>query len=421
MRGMLLVFVVTLLAMLASYALLSRGDGYVLLSMAGYTVEMPFVIAVFCVLLLFLALYLLIATLRALLGTRRSVVGWARNQRRQKGLNRTTQGLIAFVEGRWDFARRSLAKAADSSSTPLVNYLFAARASSAIGDAKAVDGFLKQAELSTEGADVAIGLTQAELQIQSGQFEQALATLLRVKKQTSSHPLVLRLLTRVYTELSDWQQLLKLIPSLRQAKGVALSEAEIAALEQSACRELLRDAAKKGGHEELAAAWKQLPSSAKKRAVIVADYAERLIEQGQLVEAEAAVRNQLHRLYDTDLAEIYGRTLADRPERQRAFAEKLLKANPDDAQLQIALARICSRLGKLEEAEQYLQQSIALNEQAVAWAELANLHAARGDYRASAECYARGAALQSGANRPLLLPVAAPDGDNSSGDSAANA
>ncbi|RZV57970.1 MAG: tetratricopeptide repeat protein [Pseudomonadales bacterium] len=407
MRGMLLVFVVTLVAMLASYVLLARGDGYVLLAMSGYTVEMPVVIAVLLVLLLFLLLYMVIAFLRGLLGTRRSVVGWARNQRQQKGLSRTTQGLIAFVEGRWDFARRSLAKAADNSSTPLVNYLFAARASSAIGDAKAVDGFLKQAELSTEGADVAIGLTQAELQIQNAQYEQALATLLRVRKQSNHHPIVLKLLARVYTELNDWQQLLKLLPALRQAKGSGVSDAEIAALEQSACRELLRDADKKGGHEALANAWKQLPTAAKKRAVIVADYAERLIEQGQLVDAETVVRNQLHRLYDSDLVEIYGRTLADRPEKQLAFAEKLLKSQKDDARLHIALGRICSRLNKLDDAERYLQQSIALEEHAVAWAELANLHAARGDYRASAECYARGAALQIGANRPMLLPAVA--------------
>ncbi|NNM11978.1 MAG: tetratricopeptide repeat protein, partial [Pseudomonadales bacterium] len=221
------------------------------------------------------------------------------------------------------------------------------------------------------------------------------------------HPIVLKLLARVYTELNDWQQLLKMLPALRQAKGSGMSDAEIAALEQSACRELLRDADKKGGHEALANAWKQLPAAAKKRAVIVADYAERLIEQGQLVEAETVVRNQLHRLYDSDLVEIYGRTLADRPEKQLAFAEKLLKSQKDDARLHIALGRICSRLNKLDDAERYLQQSIALEEHAVAWAELANLHAARGDYRASAECYARGAALQIGANRPMLLPAVA--------------
>ncbi|MGB5323913.1 MAG: heme biosynthesis HemY N-terminal domain-containing protein [Pseudomonadales bacterium] len=421
MRGLLLVFVVTLLAMLASYAMLARGDGYVLLSVGGYTIETPFVIAVLSVLLLFLALSVFIALLRALLGTRRSVLGWASNQRRQKGLNRTTQGLIAFVEGRWDFARRSLAKAADSSSTPLVNYLFAARASSAIGDAKAVDGFLKQAELSTEGAGVAIGLTQAELQIQNGQYEQALATLLRVKEQANNHPLVLKLLARVYTELRDWQQLLKLLPSLRQVKGGGLVESEIAALEHSACREMLRDAVKKGGYEALSNSWKQLPAAIKKRAAVVADYAGQLIAQGQLVEAEAVVRNQLHRLYDTDLAEIYGRTLADRPERQLAFAEKLLKAHAEDAKLLLALARICARMNRLEEAEKYLQKSIALEEQAVTWAELANLHVARGDYRASAECYARGAALQSGANRPLLLPLVAAQGPDDGSEIAAGA
>ncbi|MBT8148649.1 MAG: tetratricopeptide repeat protein, partial [Gammaproteobacteria bacterium] len=133
--------------------------------------------------------------------------------------------------------------------------MFAARASSAIGDAKAVDGFLKQAELSTEGADVAIGLTQAELQIQNNQYEQALATLLRVKKKASNHPVVLKLLARVYTELNDWHSLIKLLPALRQVKGAMASDIEVSRLEQVACRELLGTAAKKGGYDALSASW----------------------------------------------------------------------------------------------------------------------------------------------------------------------
>ncbi|MBT8148650.1 MAG: heme biosynthesis HemY N-terminal domain-containing protein [Gammaproteobacteria bacterium] len=121
MRSLFILFVLTLLAMVAGFAMLERGDGYVLVAMADYTVEMPVLVAGMVLLALFMLLYITINMLRAILGTRRSVAGWATNQRRQKGLSRTTQGLIAFVEGRWDFARRSLAKAADNSSTPLVN------------------------------------------------------------------------------------------------------------------------------------------------------------------------------------------------------------------------------------------------------------------------------------------------------------
>jgi Na+/proline symporter len=44
MRSLFVVFVVTLLAMVASFTLLESGDGYVLVALAGYTIEMPFLV-----------------------------------------------------------------------------------------------------------------------------------------------------------------------------------------------------------------------------------------------------------------------------------------------------------------------------------------------------------------------------------------
>ena len=88
---------------------------------------------------------------------------------------------------------------------------------------------------------------------------------------------------------------------------------------------------------------------------------------------------------------------------QLAYAKKLLAAQAGDPSLLIALARICMRLDRLDEAQEYLLQSLALQQQAVTYAELASVYGAKGDYRASADAYACGAALQSGADRPLLL------------------
>lgn len=399
MRALFILALIVLAGVAAGYSLLESGSGYVLVAIAGYTIEMPFFIALFINIGFFFVLFFLFSIVRMLLHTRRNMVGWATNQRRQRGLNRTTQGLVAFVEGRWDFARKSLDKAAENSSTPLVNYLFAARASSAIGDAKAVDGFLKQAELSTEGADVAIGLTQAELQLQNKQYEQALATLLRVKKQVSNHPVVLNLLVKVYTELSDWQSLLKLLPALRHG---AKSEKDVANLEQYACNELLVLAGKHGSEGALTDCWKQLPSSARKRSVIVACYAEQLIALGELELAESVLRTQLHRHYDTQLIEVYGRTVGEKPEKQLAYAEKLAKSNPDEVEVFIALARIARRMNLPEQAGKYYENSLAINASPSAYAELAALYASQGDYKKSAELYSEGAKLKSGSSRQLV-------------------
>jgi len=391
MRNLFLLSLLSLVAIALLYFLLERSSGYVLLAVAGYTIEMPFFIAFMLNIVFLLICYVLIGLLRWFGSTRRNLTGWANEKRRKRGLNRTTQGLVAFVEGRWDFARKSLEKAASSSSTPLVNYLFAARASSAIGDVKAVDGFLKKAELSTEGADIAIGLTQAELQLQGKQYEQALATLLRVRKLAHSHPVVLSLLAKVYSELSDWTSLLKLLPALRQ-QGAPQSELD--AYEQYACKSLLEKAAGEGAGA-LKECWKELPAAAVKRPVIIAYYAEQLLHCGNSEKAEQVLRHQLQRVYDAQLMEIYGRTVAEQPKKQLNYAQKLIKSRVDDGQALLALARISRQAGLPEQAKEYYEKSLAAQPSVPAFAELAQLHAEQGNFKLSSELYAKGAQLKA--------------------------
>ena len=393
------IFVLIVLAITATlFSTLENGGGYVLIAVGDTTIEMAFIVAAAINLLVFAALYFLVVALRMLFSTRSGVLAWAKNRRQQRGLNRTTQGLIAFIEGRWDIARKALAKSADNSSTPLINYLFAARASSAVGDAKAVDDFLKKAELSTQGADVAIGLTQAELQIHNGQYEQALATLLRAKKIASHHPVVLASLMKVYRQLNDWDSLLKLLPALQ--KYSALSVTDIASLEREAsCAKLIRAVA---SHDinGLLNGWKHLPSNVKQDPLLVAYYAEQLISFEQCEQAERLLRQQLQRQYDERLVGLYGLAVAEPQAKQLAFAEKLLKSESAQlsqkgaAVLRLAIARICLNNGLQQKAQQYLEESLKLETVAGAFATLGSIYASQNNFKKSVECYVRELALQ---------------------------
>lgn len=384
----LFVFVLIVLAVSAVlFSMLENGSGYVLIVVGDTTIEMAFIVAAAINVLAFVVLYFLVVILRMLFSTRRGVLAWAKNHRRQRGLNRTTQGLIAFVEGRWDVARKTLAKSADNSSTPLINYLFAARASSAVGDAKAVDNFLKKAELSTQGADVAISLTQAELQIQNGQYEQALATLLRAKKIASHHPVVLAALMKVYRQLNDWDSLLNLLPSLK--KYNALSAIDVKNLEREACSAKLMRAVASHNINGLLSCWKSLPSSVKQDALLVACYAEQLIVGKQYEQAERLLRSQLQREYNEPLVKLYGLAVAEPLAKQLAFAEQLLKSHSESATLRLTLARICLNHGLDKKAQQYLEGSLDLELVAGIFSELAGIYASQGDYKKSVECYKR--------------------------------
>ena len=71
---------------------------------------------------------------------------------------------------------------------PLINYLGAAKAAQEQGAFERRDNLLQKAYRVAPEADLAIGLTQAELEIEQHQFEHAMATLnhLRKKTQTST-------------------------------------------------------------------------------------------------------------------------------------------------------------------------------------------------------------------------------------------
>ena len=292
-----------------------------------------------------------------------------------------------------------MAKSARGSATPFVNYLFAARASSELGDTKSVNAFLQKAEKSGDEASIAIGLTQAELQIQNGQYEQALATLLRVRQATGNHPLAARLLAKVYIALGDWQSLLKLLPSLGED---AVDREQVVQMESKACAELIAQAARDGDLQALNSAWKQLPNHARRRPATIAVYIQALLRGGFSAEAESVVRSQLQRDFSSEMAELYGMTQDEKPEKQYAFAERLLKSHQNDPSLLLTMGRLSVRSGRNDEATNYFEQSLEQKQSAAAYAELANLAMQQGDFKSSSRLYASAARLRGGVLTPVL-------------------
>ena len=80
------------------------------------------------------------------------------------------------------------------------------------------DNYLKAAHDANPDAGLAIGVTQAELQLAHRQTEQALATLTHLHTVSPKHDYVTMLLARAYHELHDWHALVELLPDVRRKK-----------------------------------------------------------------------------------------------------------------------------------------------------------------------------------------------------------
>ena len=215
--------------------------GYIRISLGNYLIETNFWIGLALLVLLVAASVLTINLFRRLRHGTGMVAGWLARSNERRARRRTTQGLLALAEGNWPRARKLLTSSAEHADTPLINYLAAAQASFESGDHEAVDELLRKAFESTPGSDMAVGITQAQLQLAGNRLEQALATLVRLRKQAPHHPFVLKLLKNTYVRLEDWRELSRLLPEIR--KRNLMESEEQGDLERLVWQNLLQRAA----------------------------------------------------------------------------------------------------------------------------------------------------------------------------------
>jgi len=169
---------------------LTRDSGYVLMSFGNYTVEMSLALLLLMLVGLFGALYFGIRLLVRTLHLPKDVRDWKQKRGSRLAQQAMTRGLLEISEGNWRAAEKRLVRFAERSETPLLNYLAAARAAQLQGAHDRRDGYIRLAHETMPSADVAVSLTQAELQLADNQLEQALATLKHLRSVAPKHTYV---------------------------------------------------------------------------------------------------------------------------------------------------------------------------------------------------------------------------------------
>lgn len=407
MKRLFILSAIALAVGAASLRLLQHDAGYVLISVAGKTLEMRFWFAVLFILfsgiLLWWVLRLLFKTL-GLFGQ-----GWSKASasRARKADARTHRGLIHFIEGNWRGAHRDLLKAAKHVDQPLVHYLAAARSAYELGDNEQARKLISKAEHAAPENDLAIALSQARMQLLDEKFEQCLATLHRAKEHAPHHPVVLDLLHKVYLGLHDWQALEALLPQLQRyhvltadAWGNLQRQVYFALLAESASTP--DQGARLGA---LAAVWQRAPRELRQDPRMIAAYSRSLIEAEQHDQAEPLLRLSLKKYWHEDLITLYGLTMASDRQQQLQWAERCLKDHPQDAHLHLALGRICMRSELWGRARDFFHSAITLQPMPAAYAELARLLAYLGEHQQSTEYYQQGLLLTTKALPNITLPA----------------
>ena len=377
-RILSLIVIAFLMAILLS-VVATQYPGYVRITIGHWLIESNFWVMLGLNILLLCVLNTLLYFFRGLRhskGVFRRLFGTSGLKRAQKN---TEKGLVALLEGDWRQAIRLLSRSASKSSMPLINYLAAAHAAQELGDIKEAELQLKNAYENTGDFDFAVGIAQAQIQLQQNQLEQCLATLLRLKKQQAHHPFVLKLLKSVYLRLEDWQQLLSLLPTLR--KYTQIDETELSPLEKLAWQklfiqrtdELVLQTNQGESAELLATLWKKIPDPLCFDAELIATYAKQLIRLHHDNECEVLLRKVLSKQWDDKLVALYGIVQGGNLSDQLINAEKWLKQNPKSASLSLALGRLSLRNELWGKALEYFKVSASLQPSVESLAELSRL------------------------------------------------
>jgi len=367
-----LLFLLLVLALVGLGAVLMVRDdpGLVLLRYRDYEVETTLAFALVALIVIVVVIYYCVRLLRGLWRLPRGMKRLSQDRRYSKVRRQLNQGLIDLAEGRFEKAENHLVRLVDFSESPLVHYLAAARAAQLQGKHDARDSYLKAAHEARPDAELAIGVTQAELQLAHQQTEQALATLMHLHGIAPRHDYVTMLLARAYYELKDWQALVEILPDVRRKK--LIKEAKLVEMEVAGYCGILELAT--SSQSSFEQAWNKIPKALQADPRMIHLYLDLMAEQGwHNSSAEQLVLKSLDKQWNDDLIKVYGRFQVKDANVQLARVEKWLDDFGHNENLLLALGRIAMRARLWGKAQGYLEASIGARANPAACLALAEL------------------------------------------------
>ncbi|GMR16576.1 MAG: heme biosynthesis HemY N-terminal domain-containing protein [Gammaproteobacteria bacterium] len=345
--------------------------GQISIGFAGYSFDTNLVVFGAAILSALFVVLVLIKSWHLIKNTFIYLGGRRKKRLVEKARLSLSQGLIEYAEGRFEQAEKILLQQIKYSDNRLLAYLSAARAAQQLGAHERRDEYLRKAHLEAPKADVAIGLTKAELQLAHDQNEQALATLTQLNKLSENHTYVLTLLANTYKHLQDWDNLKKILPAFK--KHGNLSEESFLSFEIIVCNGQLNKLAKSKDGQLLINFWKDTPHHLKTLPGVIEHYAKQLVAAGAAGEAEKTLRLYLNKSWEESSIILYSELDVMADNKQLEMVESWLKDHQHNAWLLLALGKICISRSLWGKAKNYLEASISISPMPENYLKLARL------------------------------------------------
>ncbi|MED5529299.1 MAG: heme biosynthesis HemY N-terminal domain-containing protein [Pseudomonadota bacterium] len=364
--------------------------GYLLVAFGSYTFETSLFTLIVALSVLYLLFRFATTILRWINPNRLVYIGKAISEKRKKRERSITiEGVLYLIRGNWRSSYNLLTKSISAKDATVINYLAAAYAAYNLDNRNSWEHWLDKAEQEYPTVGSTVNSLRAQLLFKSGQLEQCVAVLERLKKSSLNDAMLLQLLKEAYLQLKDWNKLKELLPALEKKK--VIDDEESARINLLIFKEDLyvcysglgqeADEHKVLGH--LTLLWKKASARCKENEQIVKLYSELLLKLNEKSAAAKVIEKAITQNWNDSLVLFYGEQDFSTSPQQLLIAEKWLKERPANAYLLLSLGRICMRNELWGKAKEYYEASIKVAPCAEACGELSRLLKYLGELEAS--------------------------------------
>ncbi|MCL2830535.1 MAG: heme biosynthesis protein HemY [Betaproteobacteria bacterium] len=356
----ILLWFLLLAALAIALALVGQfNEAYLLLVVPPYRMEISLNLTIILIVCALCLIYLASHTATLVLSLSRRARQYREQHHREQSAAAFHNALRFLFEGRFGHALKQAATAHEAGQSPGLSALIAARAAQRLREPGKQEIWLNRAGESDPGIKAARLMCEAELHLETRQFDSAIAALGRLQEIAGRHIAALRLELRAQQGLGNWDEVLRLTRLLEKRK--ALKPEAAREIRIKAHRENLRRFSSDA--QDLLAYFGKIPA-AEQGPKLCTRVAELLLALGAHDEARSLLESALERHWEPELLRLYGLAEGGDMLARIARAERWQTQNPREPELSLALGRLCMRQRLWGKAKHYFETALATREQA---------------------------------------------------------
>ena len=267
--------------------------------------------------------------------------------------------------GEFTKAEKKIKSAVSDADGSVLPYLIAAEASVKNENTESYKDWLEQARQKFPEIETYIHLHAAKLMIEAKNYDAALQVINTALIDEPNNPVLLKLLSQVFYETSDWQSL------TQKARTILSQTGKDPKLERFFAEAFTHQSRYVSGNtEKLKNLWRQLPSVIENEPSVLAARLESIMADGQHESAEKELRKAIPKSWNHELIKLYAKLDAPDLATLSKRVDRWLVDRPRDANLWLAASQLAKRDELWTQAKQFLERSIDNKETALAYNEL---------------------------------------------------